>query len=255
MISIIITHHKTPELLHVCVESIKKTFKDCEIIICDSEADKKIDIKDVQVLSFKKNTGYAFLVNQGIKKSKGEYVLILNADIVVLEDSIQKMLNYMEKYEKIGILGPQLIDFTGNIQISCFAYPTISSIVARRTPFKKLKRGKNILNKFTIKEWDRTTTREVDWIQGSAIMVRKKAIDKIGLMDERFFMYFEDVDWCRRFWQKGYKVVYYSKARMAHYYHRASKKFGAILDVVLNKQSRIHIYSALKYFKKWKYVK
>jgi len=179
--------------------------------------------------------------------------LILNADIIVLHDAIKQMFDYMEKHKKVAVLAPQLLDFTNNIQFSCFSNPTIKSIIARRTFFRKLKWGKNILNKFTIKDLDKT--REIDWAQGSALMVRKKAINEIGLMDERFFMYFEDADWCRRFWKNGYKVIYYPKAKMVHYYHRASKKFGPILDVFLNKQSRIHIHSALKYFKKWKNVK
>ena len=86
-------------------------------------------------------------------------------------------------------------------------------------------------------------------------MIRKKALEKVGLLDEEFFMYFEDADWCRRFWHNGYKVVYLPKAKMAHYYHRSSKKWGAFLDVFLNKYARTHIISALKYFWKYRHVK
>jgi GT2 family glycosyltransferase len=94
--------------------------------------------------------------------------------------------------------------------------------------------------------------REVDWVQGSAMFVKKEIIDKIGLMDEKFFMYFEDADWCRRFRKAGYKVVYFPEAQMSHYYHRASKKWGFLLDVLFNKYTRIHILSGIKYFSKWK---
>jgi len=89
-------------------------------------------------------------------------------------------------------------------------------------------------------------------VQGSAMLVKKDLIDKIGLLDERFFMYFEDTDWCRRFRENGYKVVYLPDAQMSHYYHRASKKMGSILDILFNKYTRIHIQSSLKYFSKWK---
>ena len=252
-LSIIITHHKTPELLYLCIESVKQTVKNIEyeIIIVDSEAEKKIELDDVQVISFKKNLGYSKIVNAGLKKATGKYILIINDDIILLKNAVSQMLKFIKENPDVGAIGPQLLDFTNNIQISCFSKPSLKAVIVRRTFLGKTKWGKKILNKFTIKDWDRKTKREVDWVQGSAIMVRKKALEKVGLLDERFFMYFEDADWCRRFWQKGYKVVYLPSAKMAHYYHRASKKFGAVLDVFLNKYARTHIISALKYF--WKY--
>jgi hypothetical protein len=270
-LSIIITHHKTPELLYLCIKSIKETVKNIkparhckqgvadghEIIVVDSESVKKTEdfikenFPEIQFIPFKKNLGYSKIVNIGIKKAKGEYILILNADIIVLEDSISKMLKFMKKNSDVGVVGPQLLDFTNNIQISCFSNPTFKAILVRRTFLEKSSWGKKIINKFTIADWDRKSIRKVDWIQGSAIMIRKKAIEKVGLLDKRFFMYFEDADWCRRFWEKGYKVVYLSNAKMAHYYHRASKKLGAVFDLIFNKYTRTHIVSAMKYF--WKY--
>jgi len=83
-------------------------------------------------------------------------------------------------------------------------------------------------------------------------MVRRKAIDKVGLWDERFFMYFEDTDWCRRFWQNGYQVIYLPLAQVSHYYGRASKKWGGFLDIFLNKYTRLHLFSFIKYLWKWK---
>lgn len=243
-LSIIITHHRTPELLALCLKSIQENIGDVkhEIIVVDSESKKEIQAP--KVVAFKKNLGYSKIVNAGIKQAKGDYILILNADIVVLKDSIQEMIKYMEENPDIGILGPQLLDSSDNIQISCFTNPSLGTILARRTLFGKTGLGKKILRQFTISDWDRKSIRKVDWIQGSAMMVWKKAIKKAGLLDERFFMYFEDVDWCRRFGESGYKVVYFPKAQMIHYYQRRSKK--------LNKYTLIHIISALKYF--WKYL-
>ncbi len=250
MLSIIITHHNTPELLSLCLRSIKDTIKNIkyEIIVVDSES--KEETRDlirekypkVKFILFKKNVGYSKIVNVGLRKVRGEYILILNADIIVLEESISKMLKYIKRHSKVGIVGPQLIDFTGNTQVSCFSFPTIGAIIARRTFLGKTKWGKRQIKRFT---------RSVDWLQGSAMMIRKKAIEKVGLWDERFFAYFEDTDFCRRFWQKGYSVIYLPTAKMVHYYHRMSKKWGIFLDILFNKYTRIHIISALKYF--WKY--
>jgi len=259
-LSIIITHHRTPELLDLCLKSIKETVEGikCEIIICDGESEEQSRefIQDrypeIKIIPFKKNSGYSKIVNAGLKQAIADYILILNADIIVLNKTIHKMLKFMEDNPNVGISATQLVDFVGNIQASCFAKPTLGAILARRTIFGKLKKGKEILNRFLIKEWDRKSLKDVDWVQGSAMMVRKDAIDKVGLFDERFFMYFEDADWCRRFWQNGYKVVYYPEVKMAHYYHRSSKKWGGILDVFLNKYTRTHIISALKYFIKYR---
>lgn len=259
MLSIIITHHKTPELLDLCLSSIKKTAKNIrkELIVVDSEFEERTEglirerYPEVKFVPFKKNLGYSKIVNVGLKKAKGDYILILNADIIILEGSISRMLKYMKNHPGVGILAPQLLDFTNNVQISCFSKPSLGAILARRTFLGKLKWGKKVLNRFTISNWDRKSIKEVDWVQGSAMMVCKKAVKKVGPWDERFFIYFEDTDWCRRFWQKGYKVVYLPSAKFAHYYHRTSKKWGAFLDVFLNKYTRIHLISALKYF--WKY--
>lgn len=259
VLSIIITHHQTPELLDLCLRSIKENIGEIkyEIIVVDSESQKKTKelVQEkwpkVKLISFEKNIGYSKVVNAGLKAATGDHILILNADIIVLKDAIQKMLKSMEQNPEIGILAPQLLDFIGNIQISCFNNPTMGAILARRTFFGKSKKGKKFLNDFLIKDWDRKSIRNVDWVQGSAMMVRQDAVKKVGLFDERFFMYFEDADWCRRFWQNNYKVVYLPNAQMAHYYHRSSKKFGGIWDIIFNKYTRLHIISAIKYFKKY----
>jgi len=260
-LSIIVTHYNTPELLDICLNSIKKTINNIEkeIIVVDSESKERTQelIKEkhsaVKFISFEKNVGYSKIVNAGIKKAKGDYILILNADIIVLESAVAKMLKYIRSHPKAGIVGPQLIDFTGNIQVSCFSFPSIGFILARRTFFGRTKTGKKLLERFISKESNISAPKEVDWLQGSAMMIRKEAIEKVGLWNEKFFMYFEDTDWCRRFWQNGYKVVYLPAAKMAHYYHRTSKKWGPLLDPFINKYARLHIISAIKYF--WKYRK
>jgi GT2 family glycosyltransferase len=256
-LSIIITHYCTPKLLYLCLKSIRETLKnlDYEIIVVDSQSKQRIKWQKTRVIPFKKNVGYSKIVNAGLKKTKGEYILIINADITVLKNTVSEMLKFMKKNPDVGIVAPQLMDFKNNIQISCFAKPSLGAILARRTPFGKTKWGKKILKSFTLADWDRKTTKEVDWAQGSALMLRKRTLQKVGLLDERFFMYFEDIDWCQRFWEKGYKVVYLPKAKMKHFYHRSSKKWGPILDILFNKHTRTHIISALKYFWKYRHVK
>jgi len=260
MLSIVITHHRTPILLKLCLKAIKENIGDLdhEIIITDSESEvKTLDLikekfSKIKFVHFSKNVGYAKVVNAGIKKSQGKYILILNADILVIKDAISKMLEFLENSPEVGIIGPQLLTFSNRFQNSCFRFPTLSVILARRTFLGKLNWGKKKINHFLMQNEDFSSTRNVDWLQGSAMLVRKEAIDKVGLMDERFFMYLEDADWCRRFWQDGYKVSYLPTAQMSHYYYRVSKKWNGFLDVFLNKYTRIHLISAMKYFWKWR---
>ena len=260
MLSVIITHHRTPVLLKLCLKSIKENIGQIEheIIVADSQAEPETQdlIKEkfplVRFISFPNNVGYAKIVNKGIESSQGKYLLILNADIIVLKESINRLVEFIQSHIQVGLVGPQLLTFNNLIQNSCFCFPNIGAIIARRTFLGKLNWGKRKINHFLMKEEDFSSLKRVDWLQGSAMLVRKEAIKKVGLLDERFFMYLEDADWCRRFWQNSYEVVYLPTAQMAHYYYRTSKKWGGFLDIFLNKYTRLHLISAIKYFWKWR---
>ncbi|MFH1671753.1 MAG: glycosyltransferase family 2 protein [Candidatus Portnoybacteria bacterium] len=261
MLSIIITHYQSPTLLKLCLESIKKNIGDLEyeLIVLDSQAEE--DTRDLikeyfpqaRYIPFLKNiTNYAKLVNIGLKKAKGEYILILNHDIIILNDAIIKLLNYIKENSQVGIVGPRLLTFSNQAQESCFRFPNIGAVIARRTLLRKFNWGKERLSDFLIKDKDFSSPQPVDWMQGSAMLVRKEAIKKVGLWDERFVRYFEDTDWCRRFWQNNYQVVLLPQAQVSHYYGRHSKKWGPFLDPFLNKYTRMHLISAFKYFLKWR---
>ena len=263
MISFIVTHYQTPVLLRLCLKSIQENIGqlDYEIIVADSQSEKKTkdlieeEFSQVKLIPFSKNVGYAKLVNEGIKIARGNYLFIINHDIIILKDAISKILDYMKENPQVGIIGPQLLTFSNQSQISCFRFPTISAIIARRTFLEKSNWGKRKIEEFSMQTENLSLAKSVDWVQGSAMFVRKEAADKVGLWDERFFMYFEDTDWCRRFWQKGYQVIYLPTARVSHYYGRASKKYGVFLDVLFNKYTRLHLISFIKYLWKWRKAK
>lgn len=258
-LSVIVTHHRTPEMLELCLDSIRKSRRelDLEIFVLDSQFDDRTEetVKSkypkVGYFGFEKNVGYAKLVNKGLKESNGRFVFIMNADIILEDGSLKKMLDYLENNSQTGMLGPQLLNFNGQVQDSCFAFYRPLTIFYRRTFLGKFPFGKKDLDRFLMKNYDRQSIREVDWLQGAAFMVRREAADEVGPMDERFFMYFEDVDWCRRFWQKGWKIVYFPEAKMHHYHGRFSKK-GGFIGEVFNKYAWIHLISAGKYFWKWR---
>lgn len=258
-LSIIITSYKNPELLKVCIDSIKKNLSlvDFEIIVSDSETEEKTemmmreDYPEIKFVSSEKNIGFGGTVKNGYKISQGEYVLILNGDILVKKDSIEKLLEYIKENRQTGIVGPKLLNFNETFQPSCFRYYTPLTIIYRRTFLGKMKFAKAHLDRFLMKDFDHESTREVDWLMGSVLMTKREHIEKVGLMDERFKMYFEDTDWCRRFWENGLSVVYMPKAEMYHYHGKGSAGKSVIKSLLFNRLTWLHIKSAIQYFLKY----
>ena len=259
-LSIIIVHHRTPGFLKMCLDSINKTANgiDFELIVVDSM--KNRESKDIvherapeaKYLGFKKNLGFGRGVNIGIKNSSGKYILILNPDIIIKDDAISKLLSFIKKHPDIGMVGPQLRNFNGTIQKSYFSYYKPMTILVRRSFLGNIGPFKKILDDFLMVDSNPDKIQTPDWIMGSAMMVSREAIEKVGLMDERFFMYFEDVDWARRFWHNDYKVVYYPEAIMYHYHQRESKSRLGIFDALFNRKTRWHINSGIKFFIKYR---
>lgn len=262
-LSIIITHHKTPELLTICLQSIQNTIGNInhEIFIADSETDEsaKEEIEsqfpEIIFLDSQENLGYSKIVNRAILKASGEYLLVLNADIIATKNAISSLIEYLEQNPAVGMVGPRLTNFDGTTQCSRFKFYSPTTILYRRTFLGKMKWGKNKLNKTLISDlpMDGKNLKpyEADWLMGSSLLIRAEALEKVGLLDERFFMYFEDMDWCHRFKDLGYKIMYFPQATMYHYHIRISYKRGGAMDLLFNPHARIHVSSALKYFLKY----
>ena len=259
MTSIAIINYKNPALLRLCLSSLKRVlssdFKH-EILVVDiaTSPETRNVIKEflgTKLLAFKNNIGYTKGVNESIKASSGDYILILNPDIIPAAGSIEGLASYLASKINIGLAGPRLLNFDGSIQNSCFRYYTPLTILCRRSPLGRTPLGKKTLAKFMITDKNLNEPTEVEWLMGSAMMVSRKAAYKVGLMDERFFLYMSDVDWARCFWENGFKVVYYPHSEMYHYHKRESKGYFGLLDVFMNKQSRWHLIDAARYFLKY----
>ncbi len=258
-LSILITSYKNASLLKLCINSFKENLKGLsyEIIVADSETGEEIkdlmkeDFSEIEFIANKKNVGYGFLSNQLFKKAQGDFYFIVNADIIIKDDAVQKLLNYLENNPEVGVIGPKLINFDNSTQASFFRFYRITTIIYRRTFLKNLPWAKKELNRFLMKDIRKNKPFECDWIMGSALMMRSETAEKVGFMDARFFMYFEDVDWCWRVWENGLRVVYNPLVKVYHYHGKASANKGILKAVLFNKYARIHIESAIKFF--WKH--
>ncbi len=260
-LSVIITHYHTPDILKDCLDAIKKEIKsiDYEIIVADGDTDKKIinglkeKYPDVLFVENAENIGFSRLVNRGIEKAQGEFLFVINADInLKKEKDVLDIIDYMDKNPDVGIVGPRLFNIDGSVQQTYFREYTFLTVLARRTAFGKTNFSKKLLDKFTYKDLKISGPFNPDWMLGAAFFLKKDRLEKIGgRMDERFFMYFEDADLCRRFKKAGFKVIYYPFTDFIHHHIRASDKGRGILDIFTNRLTRVHIASYLKYLWKW----
>jgi len=257
-LSIIIVNYNSGRLVKACVDSIRRSPPKAtyEVIVVDnaSEDDSRellaTEVPGIQFFPQESNLGLARGVNVGMKVARGDLILTLNPDILVLHDAIDRLLEFAKEHPQAAVVAGQLLNPNGSVQDSCFRFYTPFTILARRTPLGLLPAGRRYLQRVLLGEYDHASPRAVDWVLGACMLVRRSAIDIVGSMDPRFFLYFEDMDWCRRFWEAGFQVWYVPSARFAHYYKRASAQeagFSALFQPI----TRIHIASGFKYF--WKY--
>jgi hypothetical protein len=260
-LSIVIVNYNTRGLLKYCLKNILELNLpfDFEIIVVDNNSqDSSVEIMKslyltnpkIRLIESKQNLGYSAGNNLAIKKAKGKYLFIFNPDIKPLPGSIDKLYDFMEQHPQVGLAGPKLINADGSLQYSCFRFPKFLIPVFRRTPLGRLPFARKKIDWYLMKNWDHNETKPVDWLLGSALVVRKDALERVGLFDERFYLYFSDVDWAKRFWLNDYQVYYVAPAQVIHLHRRESADTNW-LESLFDKVTRIHIKEWLKYF--WKY--
>ncbi len=231
-LSIIIVNLNTKDLTVGCIRSIEKWAKDIpfEVLLTDNGSD------DGSVEAFKKikgenywkdkftlilndnNTGYAKANNQGIRKAKGKYIFLLNNDTVVHEDALQNLLKFAEATPDAGVVGSKLLNIDDTLQMSCYHFPTLLNAVKEYWFGKK-----GLFEKFAPRQGVPVT---VDSVVGAAFLITPEAKKRVGILDERYFAYFEDIDYCRQTWRIGLKVYYLPNSVITHYHGATFKKLA-----------------------------
>ncbi len=244
----------TLPLLKTCLSSVEKntTLKDYEIIIINNNSQdgtrdflETIDNNRYHFIFNSENRGVGPARNQGIEIANGEYILILDVDTIVTQNAIDRLVKYLDNNPECGIVAPRLTDINGSLQYTCRDFPTIVSKFLRRMTFKW---AKEMLAKEEQLYWDHNTVKEVDYVIGACQLIRKSVIKMVGLLDDNIFYGPEDIDYCLRVWQAGYKVVYNPEAVIIHDEQRITRR---------NMFTRIgwrHSKGLLYYFWKHKYL-
>lgn len=257
-ISIIILNYKTKHLLRLILKNLQALQIPVphEIIVIDNASeDGSVEMvkelyPNVTLIHSPDNVGHAKGNNLGIAQAKGEYLLIINTDIIIADaSSITTVLDYMHDNPDVGIVGPQLRNGDGSIQASCFRPYGSFTPLFRRTPLGRLGFAQRDLQRHLMTDFDHDTMIDADWILGACLFVRKSALEKAGAFNEDFFLYFADFELCDRLRFYGYRIVYFPDVNIVHYHRRESAQHSVWggLGSLLNYVTRVHLQDWLKY--------
>jgi GT2 family glycosyltransferase len=224
-ISVIIVSWNARSYLLNCIQSIlaQEGTEPIEVIVVDnastdgSPAAVSAQFPTVRVICNPDNYGFARANNIGIGATAAEHVFLINSDVVVGAGCFRRMVAYMEDHGEVGVLGPKIVGANGQVQRSCMGYPSLWNAFSRALALDSLFPGSRLFGGQLLTFWRHDDIRSVGVINGCFWMVRRSALDQVGLLDERFFIYGEDVDWCRRFNAGGWKVTFFPDAEALHY--------------------------------------
>ena len=222
-VSVIIVNWNTEGLLRNCLRSIAgQTNISHEVIVIDNASTDtsalmvQAEFPGVVLIANTENRGFAAANNQGLRLARGAHLLLLNPDTIVLDGAIDKMLLWLGQHPDVGCVGCQVLEGPGIIQRTCFADPSALNIAIVELGLMRLARVIPAFGRPWYTGWDRRSERDVDVVSGMFMLVPRKVMDAVGLLDEAFFIYAEEADWCRRIRKAGWRCVFAPVAQIIH---------------------------------------
>jgi N-acetylglucosaminyl-diphospho-decaprenol L-rhamnosyltransferase len=248
-LSVVVVSWNVRDLLRQCLASTSDLQSpSIETIVVDNVSTDgsaemvRTEFPDVRLIVNTENRGFPAANNQGIAIAEGRYVLILNPDTEVIDDALAAMVAYADENPDVGVVGPQLLNDDLSVQPSRRRFPTLATAFFESTWLQPCA-PRRLLARYYVQDQPDDATLDVDWVKGAALMARREAIEQVGLMDEGYFMYSEELDWCKRFKDAGWRVVYLPTAQIVHYGGKSS-------DQVMTSR-HIHFQtSKVRYFRK-----
>ncbi len=233
-LSIIIVNFNTRDFLKNCLKSIFDQAGKFEVWVVDNaSSDGSVEMVErefpqVKLIKNKENTGFAKANNLALKMANGQFVFLLNSDTILKEQTLNKIINFLRNKSEAGAIGVKLLNADGKTQPSAGKFYSIFNALIMLVGGER----------FGLLRSSPLRISEVDWVSGAALIVRKDILDKVGLLDENFFMYMEEVEWCFRIKKAGFKIFFYPDAEVIHYERGSSSKSVSIWG----------IYKGLAYF-------
>lgn len=249
-LSIIIVSWNTRDLLLQCLKSVAADvetlpYSDVEILVVDNAStDGTVEavrqhFPQVHIIKNGHNVGFAQANNQAIGQSQGCYVLLLNPDTEVRPGALKTLFDFMEAEPQIGLVGAQLLNANGSLQTSCYPAPTLLRELWRLFHLDSLRP----YGTYRMEDWNRLQPRKVEALLGACLFIRRQVLDKVGLLDEGYFMYSEEIDLCYRVAQAGWPIYWVPQAKIVHYGGQSTQQVPTKMF--------LHLYgSKLRYFRK-----
>ena len=224
-VSIIVVNWNTMGHLRNCLDSICLAISgiNAEIIVVDNASEDgsvdmvKTDFSWVKLINNCENLGFAKANNIGITSSIGNYLCFINSDVIVEKDCIKELVRYLKKNFNVGMVGPLIRNPDKSVQTSCYGYPTLWNMFCCAMGLDKLFSKSILFGGRMMPYWTHDAVRDVEVLNGCFWCVRREALDSVGLLDANFFMYGEDIDWCKRYRDAGWDVVFYPDAEAIHF--------------------------------------
>jgi N-acetylglucosaminyl-diphospho-decaprenol L-rhamnosyltransferase len=257
-VDVIVVTHQSRLDLERCLESIVAATRraGAQVLVADNAStDGTIDLirtsglQDVSLLELGRNGGYAFAVNAAVRHSDAEFLVVLNPDIRADDpDALARLVEHLRAHPAASAVAPQLLDPDGTAQASARVVPTLPMLLARQTNLDATRWGRRTAARYLALPGHGSTHIRIEWALGAALAFRRADYDAVGGWDERFFLYFEDVDFCVRLAARGREIHYLPSVRLLHDHRRESdRRRGSALR---SRARREHIKSAMRFFSK-----
>ena len=249
-LSIVIVSWNVRDLLRRCLASIfAARLPGLEVIVVDNASGDgsaemaRGEFPAVRLIANARNAGFPAGNNQGFAAARGRFLMTLNPDTEVIGNALAEMIAYLDAHADVGALGPQLLNPYGSPQSSRRRFPTFTTALFESTWLQGFA-PRRVLRRYYVDDVSPDLIQAVDWLTGACIAVRREVLEALGGFDESFFMYSEELDWCRRIKSAGWKVVYLPAAKVIHYAGKSSEQ--AVAARHINFQS-----SKVRYFRKY----
>lgn len=250
-LSIVIVSWNVAPLLRDCLASIARGrgTLDIEVIVVDSNSSDNspelvaAEFSEVTLVRCDENVGFPRGNNIGIAKAHGRYILLLNPDTLIQGEALATMVSYLEAHPDVGVVGPQLHNMDGSVQSSRRRFPNLTIGFFESTWLQPLA-PRPLLDRYYGLDLPDDQTNDVDWVMGAALMTRQEIVAQVGGLDEAYFMYSEELDWCRRIKDAGWRVVYLPQAKISHYQGKSSEQVVVQRHIYFNQ-------AKLRYFRKY----
>jgi len=257
-ISVIMVEYHSIEDVDGCFKSVNEYIRELEwecVVVSNSQYEVQNfeqlvrRVPGATVVRARFNVGYGSAVNLAIPRCHAPYFLILNPDSRLTDDFLSKMVELMDRNPDIGIVCPRVVGDNGKIVCATRRFPKPWTFLLVRSPLSRFRWTWGERGRYLMEDMDPDQEQDIDWVTGGQMLVRAEAVKDVGAMDDRYFLYMEDVDWCLRFWQKGWRVHYTPCCEVFHSHKHGSTRAG--LRAVRSRHFWFHLASLLKFFNKW----